>query len=238
MLKEYNKIRTEIKKLNSTTIETDTLYKIRSDIHTMYENTDFSNKDEIKRIRALSVEREKEYDNAKNHNKRVLLTVKVLENNAKTALKKDIAPVLMDVVNAYKNKPYGEKTKQKIHDEMKTRVNCSVYLYDNYIQINPLNENGYSVSYDYINLYVKNGVLTNDNKIIELCAKNFIFDDLSYIDDPRAHVEKIINEYDALLKLHNALETALDNFNDLCIGNLKTISKTDVFYNTYLDFYY
>ena len=47
------------------------------------------------------------------------ITIKILKSNAKIALYNEVLPVVLEVLEKYKNKPYGPKTEQKIRDEIK-----------------------------------------------------------------------------------------------------------------------
>ena len=56
------------------------------------------------------------------------ITIMILKNNAKIALFNEVMPVALDILSKYAGKPYGEKTKQKISDEVKTATNCRFYI--------------------------------------------------------------------------------------------------------------
>ena len=56
------------------------------------------------------------------------ITIKILKNNAKIALFNEVLPVALEVLAKYSGKPYGEKTKQKISDEIKEKTNCRFYI--------------------------------------------------------------------------------------------------------------
>lgn len=54
--------------------------------------------------------------------------LKVLKNNYLCAKWREIAPAVVDVLNQYAGKPYGEKTKEKIKNELFKRVSFYVYI--------------------------------------------------------------------------------------------------------------
>ena len=56
------------------------------------------------------------------------ITLKILKSNARIALFNDVLPVALEILKKYAGKPYGEKTKQKISDEVKEKTNCRFYI--------------------------------------------------------------------------------------------------------------
>ena len=56
------------------------------------------------------------------------ITIKILNSNAKIALYNEVFPVVLEVLEKYKNKPYGPKTEQKIRDEINEKTNCGFYI--------------------------------------------------------------------------------------------------------------
>lgn len=56
------------------------------------------------------------------------ITIKILKNNAKIALFNEVLPVALEILTKYENKPYGEKTRQKINDEVKEKTKCLFYI--------------------------------------------------------------------------------------------------------------
>src|SRR5574344_1786958 len=56
------------------------------------------------------------------------ITLKILISNARIALFNEVLPVALEVLKKYAGKPYGDKTKQKISDEIKEKTNCWFYI--------------------------------------------------------------------------------------------------------------
>ena len=65
---------------------------------------------------------------ASEEKKDLQITLKILKSNAKIALFNEILPVALEVLAKYSGKPYGEKTRQKISDEVKAATNCRFYI--------------------------------------------------------------------------------------------------------------
>lgn len=56
------------------------------------------------------------------------ITRKILINNARVALFYQVVPVALEVLAKYKNRPYGDKTRQKISDAVKEKTECRFYI--------------------------------------------------------------------------------------------------------------
>lgn len=62
---------------------------------------------------------------------------KILYENARIALYEEVMPKALEVWNKYVGKPYGEKTKEKIKNEVKDATGCWFYAYSDVFQIRP-----------------------------------------------------------------------------------------------------
>ena len=54
------------------------------------------------------------------------LKLKLMQNNARISLFNEVMPIVLEVLQKYNGKPHGEKTSQKIRDEIKEKTNCFV----------------------------------------------------------------------------------------------------------------
>ena len=61
----------------------------------------------------------------------------ILYDNARIALYEEVMPKALEVWNKYVGKPYGEKTKEKIKNEVKDATGCWLYAYSDEFQICP-----------------------------------------------------------------------------------------------------
>lgn len=98
---------------------------------------------------------------------------RILRANARTALLSEALPVILKAFEKYNGKPYGEKTRDKIREEVK-KAGYSFYIegYDKHrIVIYTLDENGYKTHADETTgaAYDEAGhiqsIITKDNKI-------------------------------------------------------------------------
>jgi hypothetical protein len=99
------------------------------------------------------------------------ITIKMLTNNAKRALFVEMVPAIITTLDKYKNKPYGEKTRDKISDEIKTATGCRCYIKNSY---GDSEINIYPAIYSHeIKIYTKDfKILNNENKIQVPTAEN------------------------------------------------------------------
>ena len=77
---------------------------------------------------------EAEWSKACETTRDLYLTVMLLQNNARVALFHDVMPVLLEVLAKYKGKPYNEKTRAKIAQEVKERTDARAYIDTKYNQ--------------------------------------------------------------------------------------------------------
>ena len=138
----------------------------------------------------------------------------VITHNIKCALYEEVAPVIVDILSKYINKPLGEKTEDKIEKEFYERTGHKMYFdrsytYSDYIKMYTLDERGYSNNGYEISICIvkEDGTvkkLTNENnRIIELTKDN-----LSCRTNANKYIENInkyVKDYTkAYIKAYNA----------------------------------
>lgn len=114
---------------------------------------------------------EAEWSVAGQETKDLYLSLYLLKNNARIALFNDVMPVLLEVLEKYKGKPYGEKTRDKISKEVEEKAGARAYIGTRYNQeeISVYPSSGYGNDYSitigtkYIN--GKQDRILIDNKI-------------------------------------------------------------------------
>ena len=62
------------------------------------------------------------------------ISLKLLENNYRVATFHEVLPVVLEILAKYKGKPYGEKTRAKIYDEVKATTGAGVHIGNRYEQ--------------------------------------------------------------------------------------------------------
>jgi hypothetical protein len=116
-MKKYNEI---IDEINSIRVEKSKI------VERLNKKNDERFKKKTKKDKLMQIDKEKStlrtalYD--------VVIAEKLLLNNAKIALFTEIMPIALEVFNKYSGKPYGEKTEEKISEEIKQITGCIAYI--------------------------------------------------------------------------------------------------------------
>lgn len=163
---------------------------------------------------------------------------KILHDNARRALVAEVLPIILEELNKYNGKPYGEKTREKINSAVKARANCAFYIDSrtyggDRLNIVPLDKNGYSGTgifryndFEILPVY-ENGEplrVLIDNKINVLPAeKLFISNCPEYVENTREHAEAIRAEFNAIKIARDEYAEKISAFNKMIPSGLKEI---------------
>lgn len=170
------------------------------------------------------------------------ITIEILNSNAKIALFNEITPIVLEVLEKYKNKPYGPKKEQKIRDEIKGKTNCGFYISDRYssqeYHISPLEfiSNDYSIECGTKYIDGKQKKLLEDNKIQvpELNDLTLYYTSKEYIDNIPKRIKELKKLYKKAYEKQKELEEICGEYNSLAVGNIKKIYKDKNIY-PYMD---
>lgn len=158
------------------------------------------------------------------------ITIKMLTNNAKRALFVETVPAIIATLEKYKNKPYGEKTRDKISDEIKTATGCRCYIKDSYsdseIKIYP------AIYSHEIKIYTKDFKILNDeNKIQVPTAENLkLYYINEYIENIPAAIKAMKSTYKKAVEKQKELEKICDEFNAYAVDGIDRIYKDKYIY--------
>lgn len=161
------------------------------------------------------------------------ITIKMLRSNARRALYNEITPVIIETLNNYNNKPYGEKTRDKISETIKAATGCRCYI-----------QNGYSDSaikvypalYDYeIEIYTKDfKILNNDNKIQVPAAEQLKLSYIhEYIENIPAAIKEMKKAYKKAVEKQKELETICGEFNAYAVEGIDHIYSNKHIYEKF-----
>lgn len=157
------------------------------------------------------------------------IELKIRHDNLRRMIYDATLPAVLDILKKWNGKPYGEKTKQKISDEMKTRFNCALYLSNTYggkIDLVPLNGEGYTNynfkydEFDIFTRYNKDGQQThvlNANRINgEITADDIYLSNCpAIVADPAARAAEILTAFTELKRKQDQFEQEITQFNSL-----------------------
>ena len=162
------------------------------------------------------------------------IELKIRHDNTRRMTYDATIPAVLDILKKWNGKPYGEKTKQKISDEMKARFNCALYLSNQYggkIDLVPLNGEGYAnynFKYDEFDIFTRykdgqqihvlndnriNGAITADDIYLSNCP--------AIVADPAARAAEIITEFAELKRKQEQFEREITQFNNLLPSSIE-----------------
>lgn len=159
---------------------------------------------------------------------RAELILGMLADNMDEALFRSVFPGVLSILNKYAGKPIGDKTKDKIRAEAKTRFDCSVWLSFRYdgrleaININPLGKDGFNSTYArsiavytrYKNDAGQELVFFNGNKLQSLSVDMFRFSAHVH-EDPEADVDKIYAFRKMFRDVEDDVNKLINDYNSL-----------------------
>lgn len=158
---------------------------------------------------------------------RLKLENAVLRENAKASFSWYALPIIADACSKYNGKQYGEKTQEKIRDEV--RAHGIGFYFQGYsskttLNIYALDDNGYhfgnSLDLELYTMNYNEPFVTEDNKLnFQALNVNMRY---RYADKPEAHVNKIIRTYkayQAAMEKAKGVESALNDILPESLGH-------------------
>lgn len=169
-----------------------------------------------------------------NRNNDIKIKIEILKENAKQALFSECIETICTVWNKYEGKPHGEKTAQKIRDELKEatghRVTIGNKWDDARITIYP-GAGGYADEIEIAprwNGTEKQPALSSQNKIIKLTPENMrVCYCGEYVDDTNAQLDAIKAAHAGAIKALEEYRAAIDKYNTLTRGNMQRASDRE-----------
>lgn len=225
-MKTYNEILKDIEKSRAALKATEEKHKEIT--NKIFNAIDFTERREIK----------KEYSNEiKKLDEKMIdlsITIKLLKNNARIALFNDTVPAIIETLEKYKNKPYGEKTRQAISDEIKNKAGSRCYISSGYtnseIKIYP---DQYNMD---ITAGTKDGIkILIDNKIQPIKAEDLklYFINNNYFDDIPGAIKAMKKAYKKAVEKQKELETICNEFNFYAVDGIDRIYKDKYIYERF-----
>ena len=228
-MKTYNEILKEIEKASR---ELNTIEEKKKTIsEKIYNAPDFLTRKEIRKDHFSELAKLEEKTTDKK------ITIKLLKNNARVALFNEITPIIAEVFNNYIGKPYGEKTRQKISNEIFNRIACRCYIYAEYLHSQRFEiysgSNDYNITIGYPgNSELK---LLEDNKIqaVEPEKLQLYYIKSTYFEDIPGAIKEMKKAYKKAVEKQNELEKICDSFNFYAVDGIKSIYKDKPIYKNF-----
>lgn len=164
----------------------------------------------------------------------------LLTTNARIAFFKETAPVLLEELNRFVGKPYGEKTKEKIYNAFKARTNCGFYIkgyncdcIDLYT-LEPYRNCEITIGTVYTPALGVRKAFLKDNKIcpVEMTDLHIYYNSNNYIEDIPARIEEIKAKYRVVFEKSEALRGAMNEYNAIC-ADLGTLDRNSQIFETF-----
>lgn len=168
------------------------------------------------------------------HNNDIKIKIEILKENAKQALFAECITIICEVWNKYENKPHGEKTAQKIRDEIKNATGHRVYIGnkwdDAHITVYPGTNGGHGDGIEICPIWngQKQPALNAQNKVIKLSPENMrVCYCGEYVEDVNAHVDALKAAHAEAEKAFEAYRAAIDKYNGFTRGNIAHASDRE-----------
>lgn len=166
-----------------------------------------------------------------------IIAEKLLLNNAKIALFTEIMPIALEIFNKYSGKPYGEKTKEKIREEIKQITGCIVYISKSYLQykyvLTDLKTNlSIECGTKYINDEQKPLLINNKIQAINIDEIELFYINNIYFNDINSTIAELKKIYALAYEKQQELEKLCSQFNALVVDGIENIySITPIYKN-------
>lgn len=169
-----------------------------------------------------------------NRNNDLKIKIEILKENAKQALFSECIETICTVWNKYEGKPHGEKTAQKIRDELKEATGHRVIIGNKWDDARIAIYPGTGGCADEIEIAPRwNGTekqpaLSGQNKIIKLIPENMrVCYCGEYVDDTNAQLDAIKAAHACATKALEEYRAAIDKYNSLTRGNMQRASDRE-----------
>lgn len=228
-MKKYSEILAEIK--NAHAAITDTA-KTEKEIERAAYMEAAHNGGDIEKARAAFKRACEKLAEEQNRNNDIKIKIAILKENAKQALFAENIKTICDIWNKYEGKPHGEKTAQKIRDELKAATEHRVYIGNKWDDANITIYPGSAYGADEITIApIWNGekqpALIN-NKVVKIDPENMRVSYCGeYIENIDAHINELKTAHAGALKALEDYRAAIDKYNNLTRGNMTRASDRE-----------
>lgn len=220
-MKTYNEILKDIEKARKALKASEE--KEQNIIDLIYNARDLKNKIEIKKDHHEEMKKTSEKIND------LKITIKLLKNNARIALFNELVPVITEVLNEYNGKPYGEKTRNKISEEIKTRTGCRAYITGKYYGSDEITIytglNDYNISLGYPGNSELKFLIDNKIQAVEPEQLQLYYIKRDYFEDIPEAIKEMKKAYNKAVEKQKELEILCDAFNHFAVDGIDPIYK-------------
>lgn len=166
------------------------------------------------------------------------ITQRILQSNATVALFHEVMPVALKVLAKYKGKPYGEKTRQKISDEVFEKTKCRFYISTSYssqqYSVYPANDYrsyDFSCGTEYADGNKKPLLVDNKIQPITFDEVELYYVSREYVENVPERVNELNRLYAEAVAAQEGLGRICSEFNSLAVGDIPHIYADKRIYN-------
>lgn len=231
-MKKYTEIQNEIKTLRESITDTERAEK-EIERAALKEAAANGSHEEIEKARAAFKAACERLQEEENRNNDIKIKIEILKENAKQALFAENINEICSIWNKYENKPHGEKTAQKIRDEIKNKTGLSVYIGNRWDDAQITIYPGAGMHSDEITIVPRwNGekqpALTPENKIKKLHPENLrVCYCAEYVDDVSGHINALKEAHAAAIDALETYRAAIEKYNSLTRGKMERASDRE-----------
>ena len=167
-------------------------------------------------------------------NTREKVLIQVLRDNAAQAYFAENIGIICDLWNRYAGKPHGEKTAEKIRNEIHQAINARCWIHNRYDTAEITVYFDYGTRYPFTELVFcpKRGEANKpalvNNKVQTIAADDMrVYCCGEYVEDPEAHTAAIYAAHTAAQEAEKAFSEAVSKYNALCRGNMSHASTRE-----------
>ena len=146
------------------------------------------------------------------------LTLPILKNNLKQVLFAEVAPIILETLQKYKGKPLGEKTREKIRNELLEKTRCSVYISNSKIDVYASLNNGHSkCDFTIYSKYVDGTErkFLIDNKVQAVTMEEVeLYGKYDYVEDVKAEVTFLKEQHNKIYQLWETFKEECSKYNN------------------------
>ena len=157
----------------------------------------------------------------------------ILRHNYRVALAALVLPAFLEILQKYGGKKAGEKTREKINEEMRTACGCSLWFERNYCsQKSEVVHIGKTireaVNGENIDIYTKSrAVIIDEENTINgnLTADSLYINTGEYIDNPAQRLEEIEKARATVEEIKKQYNDAAEKYNNLIVQGFEKVEK-------------
>lgn len=164
------------------------------------------------------------------------LKLKLMQNNARISLFNEVMPITLEVLQKYNGKAHGEKTSQKIRDEIKEKTNCYVYMNSSSFRIVPCDTVGNTYNVECGTRYIEGNkkplLINNKINVVSMEDLEVYYINRTYFEDLDTTVAELKRIYEEAKKKQEELKELCSQFNKLSVEGIKDLNHTEYSFNS------